>query len=241
MITIKTSPRNDDESRGESLACLVCIRIRYSKLNHFPVFSGMRHACGIGKEELLVVEKEESIDKTRNPNERDAEKVEVAAELVADETNFSEINELEQVRLAATETTDKLLRLAAEFENYKKRMERERSLALKYAEEQVFKELLPSIDNLERAIEQGQKAGNAGDLIAGVELTYKGLMSALEKFELLPMKSIGNPFDPNIHEALAMEASDEVDPNRVLREFEKGYMYKDRLLRPAKVVVAKKN
>lgn len=106
-----------------------------------------------------MVEKEESIDKTRNPNEQDAEKVEVAAELVADETNFSEINELEQVRLAATETTDKLLRLAAEFENYKKRMERERSLALKYAEEQVFKELLPSIDNLERAIEQGRKGG----------------------------------------------------------------------------------
>ena len=135
---------------------------------------------------------------------------------------------------------DKLMRLAAEFENYKKRMERDRGLALKYREEQVFKELLPCIDNLERAIVQGRKTGNSADLLAGVELTYKGLMTALEKFELLPMRSLGSPFDPNIHEALAMEETGEVDANCVVREFEKGYMYKDRLIRPAKVVVAKK-
>ncbi|MBU0966460.1 MAG: nucleotide exchange factor GrpE [Proteobacteria bacterium] len=200
----------------------------------------MRHAFGIGKEGL-VAEKEEIVDKIRNPDEQDAEKVEVAAELVAEGSDSTEIDELEQARLETAETADKLLRLAAEFENYRKRMERDRALALKYAEEQVFKELLPCIDNLERAIEQGRKTNNAGDLLAGVELTYKGLMTALEKFELVPMQSIGAPFDPNIHEALAMEASGEVDPNCVLREFEKGYKYKDRLIRPAKVVVAKKN
>jgi len=200
----------------------------------------MRHACGIGKEEL-VAEKEEIVDKIRNPDEQGAEKVEVAAELVAEGADSTEVNELEQARLAAAETADRLLRLAAEFENYRKRMERDRALALKYAEEQVFKELLPCIDNLERAIEQGRKTNNAGDLLAGVELTYKGLLTALEKFELVPLQSIGVPFDPNIHEALAMEASGEVDPNCVLREFEKGYRYKDRLIRPAKVVVAKKN
>jgi len=195
----------------------------------------MWHAFGIGKEEL-VAEKEEIVDRTLELDEQEAEKGEVA-----EKTNSTEIDELEQARLEAAETADKLLRLAAEFENYRKRMERDRALALKYAEEQVFKELLPCIDNLERAIEQGRKANNAGDLLAGVELTYKGLMTALEKFELVPMQSIGIPFDPNIHEALAMEVSGEVDPNCVLREFEKGYMYKDRLIRPAKVVVAKKN
>ncbi|MCK9295626.1 MAG: nucleotide exchange factor GrpE [Desulfobulbaceae bacterium] len=188
-----------------------------------------------------MAEKEEIVDKIRNPDEQGAEKVEVAAELVAEGADSTEVNELEQARLAAAETADRLLRLAAEFENYRKRMERDRALALKYAEEQVFKELLPCIDNLERAIEQGRKTNNAGDLLAGVELTYKGLLTALEKFELVPLQSIGVPFDPNIHEALAMEASGEVDPNCVLREFEKGYRYKDRLIRPAKVVVAKKN
>jgi molecular chaperone GrpE len=200
----------------------------------------MRHVFGIGKEEL-VAEKEEVVDRALDQDEQDLEKVEVAAEEVAEKTDTTEIDELAQARLAAAETADRLLRLAAEFENYKKRMERDRALALKYAEEQVFKELLPCIDNLERAIEQGRKTGNAGDLLAGVELTHKGLMSALEKFELVPMQSIGSPFDPNIHEALAMEVSSEVDANCVLREFEKGYRYKDRLIRPAKVVVAKKN
>ena len=185
-----------------------------------------------------MAEKEEGVDKTL---EHEAENVEAAVKEIAEETEINEAEELEQARRETAEVTDKLLRLAAEFENYKKRMERERALALKYAEEQVFKELLPSIDNLERAIEQGRKTDNASDLLAGVELTYKGLMTALEKFELIPLQSIGSPFDPNIHEALAMEETDEVDPNCVLREFEKGYMLKDRLIRPAKVVVAKKN
>lgn len=150
-------------------------------------------------------------------------------------------DELAQAKMQISELQDKLLRLAAEFENYRKRMERERSTSLKYAEESILKELLPFVDNLERAMEQGRRTHNADDLLAGVELTCKGLMSSLEKFAVSPLDSIGQPFDPNVHEALAMEASDEVAPNCVLREFEKGYMYKDRLIRPAKVVVAKKN
>ncbi|RJX32892.1 MAG: nucleotide exchange factor GrpE [Desulfurivibrio sp.] len=201
----------------------------------------MRHAFGRGKEEL-VAEKEEIVDRALDPDAQAAAQVEVAVEEGAGEKSESaEIDELAKARAETAEVTDKLLRLAAEFENYKKRMERERAISLKYAEEQVFKELLPSIDNLERAIEQGRKTDKAGDLLAGVELTYKGLLAALEKFELVPLQCIGAPFDPNIHEALAMEASGEVDANCVLREFEKGYMYKDRLIRPAKVVVAKKN
>jgi molecular chaperone GrpE len=209
--------------------------------------SGWRcHQCfGIRKEEL-VAEKVEIVDKALELEERktaeDAEKVDgiAAVDEAAVETESTEIDELEQVRVEAADTKDKLLRLAAEFENYKRRMERDRGLALKYREEQVLKELLPCIDNLERAIVQGRKTENAVDLLAGVELTYKGLMTALEKFELVPMKSVGSPFDPNIHEALAMEETDEAEPNSVVREFEKGYMYKDRLIRPAKVVVAKR-
>ncbi|MFZ5758457.1 MAG: nucleotide exchange factor GrpE [Thermodesulfobacteriota bacterium] len=162
-------------------------------------------------------------------------------QLPGGEPEESAADELAQARAQVTELQDKLLRLAAEFENYRKRMERDRSIALKYAEEPVLKELLPFIDNLERAIEQGRKTHNADDLLAGVELICKGLLTTLEKFSLAPLASIGQPFDPNIHEALAVEASSEVEPNCVLREFEKGYMYKDRLIRPAKVVVAKKD
>ncbi len=138
---------------------------------------------------------------------------------------------------------DKMLRTAAEFDNYKKRMERDRLSALKYASESVLREILPVVDNLERALAQGVVAGvdaqtSLASLLEGVQLTLKSLLAALEKFEVKPMDSIGKPFDPKIHEALVMEASDEVPASHVLSEFEKGYFYKDRLLRVAKVIVS---
>jgi molecular chaperone GrpE len=76
-------------------------------------------------------------------------------------------------------------------------------------------------------------------LLEGVELTRDGLVATLEKYGVKAIESIGQPFDPNIHEAIAMEETDEIAPNMVLREFQKGYVYKDRLLRPAKVIVSK--
>jgi len=134
---------------------------------------------------------------------------------------------------------DKLLRLAADFENYKKRMIRDREISFKYAEEALLKELLPSIDNLERALAHQNTGDEASAMREGVDLTLKALLAATAKFGLTAIASVGQPFDPNLHEALAMEASTEAPPQTVLREFEKGYYYKDRLLRAAKVVVAK--
>jgi molecular chaperone GrpE len=154
---------------------------------------------------------------------------------------------VEEKLLAAEEEIagfrDKMLRTAAEFDNYKKRMERDRLSALKYASESVLREILPVVDNLERALAQGVVASvdaqtNLASLLEGVQLTLKSLLAALEKFEVKPMNSIGKPFDPKIHEALVMEASDEVPASHVLSEFEKGYFYKDRLLRVAKVIVS---
>ncbi len=138
---------------------------------------------------------------------------------------------------------DQVLRVAAEFENYKKRMQRERSGLLKYAGENIFRELLPVVDNLERAIGQGIVDGvdseqNLAALLEGVQLTLKSLTGTLEKFEVKPIESIGEPFDPNVQEALTMEASDIVPANHVVSEFEKGYRYKDRLLRAARVIVS---
>lgn len=137
------------------------------------------------------------------------------------------------------ELQDKLLRMAAEFENYKKRMFREHETAFKYAEEGLLKELLPSLDNLERALAHQNGAGEVNSMREGVDLTLKALLAATAKFGLTPINSVGQPFDPNLHEALVMEASDTFPPQSVIREFEKGYFYKDRLLRAAKVVVAK--
>ncbi|MEW6594042.1 MAG: nucleotide exchange factor GrpE [Thermodesulfobacteriota bacterium] len=147
--------------------------------------------------------------------------------------------DLEKAREEAKDLQDRLLRLAAEFDNFKKRMQRERETALKYAEENLLRELLPSLDNLERAIEQGRASGEVAPLLEGVEMTLSGLGNALEKFGLKPVDGVGQPFDPNYHEALAMEASETMAPNTILQEYQKGYMFKDRLLRAAKVVVAK--
>ena len=146
---------------------------------------------------------------------------------------------LAEARHKLQESEDKVLRLAADFENTKKRLEREREISLKYAEENILKELLPGIDNIERAMDQGQEANNMESLLHGIELTRDGLLATLEKYGVKAIDSIGQPFDPNIHEALAMEETDAMAPNLVLREFQKGYVYRDRLLRPSKVVVSK--
>ncbi len=152
-------------------------------------------------------------------------------------------DELARCQADLAETRDRLLRLAAEFENYKKRMERERETLLKYAGENIFRELLATVDNLGRALEQGGSVqGDACQrleaMMAGVELTHKGLLAVLEKFGVAPVVCLGQPFDPNLHEALTMEGSAEIPANHVLREYATGYQLKERLLRAAKVVVS---
>ncbi len=146
---------------------------------------------------------------------------------------------LEEAMNKLQESEDKVLRLAADFENTKKRLEREREISLKYAEENILKELLPGIDNIERAMDLGKEANNIESLLEGVELTRNGLIATLEKYGVKAIDSEGQPFDPNIHEALAMEETSDMEPNMVLREFQRGYFYRDRLLRPSKVIVSK--
>ncbi len=146
--------------------------------------------------------------------------------------------QLNAARTEAHKLEDRVLRLAAEFENYKKRIQRERETSLKYAEENLLKELLSPLDNLERSIEQGRNAIDASILLEGVKMTHNGLIGALEKFGLKAMNSRGAVFDPNYHEALVMEVSPEVPANTIISEFQRGYFYKDRLLRAAKVVVS---
>jgi len=138
------------------------------------------------------------------------------------------------------ELEDKLLRMAAEQDNFKKRMQRERETALKYAEETILREILPSLDNLERAVDQCKCLPDAVALLNGVEMTCKGLLNTLERFGVKPLAGEGD-FDPNFHEAVATEASADVPENQILQEYQKGYMFKDRLIRAAKVVVSKGN
>lgn len=149
----------------------------------------------------------------------------------------------EELRAELQDAQDKVLRVAAEFENFKKRIEREQSKLSKYAGENILRELLPTLDNLGRAIEQGN-SGTGDDktklhsMLEGLDLTYKGLLATLEKFGVEPIESVGQPFNPDEQDALTMEASDTIPANHVLREFAPGYRFKDRVLRHAQVVVS---
>ena len=134
---------------------------------------------------------------------------------------------------------DKYMRLAAEFENYKRRAQRDQSDSIRYANESLLKNLLPTIDNLERAIKSGNDAGASGPLIEGVELTYKQFLETVGKLGVRQVSSAGETFDPNIHQAVAQVESDSAEPNTVVEEFQKGYFLHDRILRPAMVTVAK--
>lgn len=178
---------------------------------------------------------------------------EVAVELETDPQSPEEINEAEglgdvekelaDAQKELADLRDKMLRAAAENENFKKRVERERLASLKYAGETIFREILPVVDNLERAIDQGVIEGadaekNLVALLEGVQLTLKSVITTLAKFEVKPIDSVGKPFDPKHQEALTMAESDSVPANHVITEFEKGYNYKDKLLRAAKVVVS---
>lgn len=172
----------------------------------------------------------------------DQPEVEEAQEAVSEPEN-EELDELEVAQEELAKQKDQVLRIAAEFENYKKRMMREKNSAMKYAGEPILREMLPTLDNLERAIAQGQVEDveteqALSSLLEGVQLTLKSLVTSLEKFEVTAIESVGEPFDPVNQEALTMEASDTVPVNHVLNEFEKGYQYKDRLLRAAKVIVS---
>ena len=149
-------------------------------------------------------------------------------------------SELQELRDEVAELKDRMLRMAADFENRGKRMEREKQQAIEYAEESLLKDILPFIDNLERALAQDAGADDAAEkIMEGVRMTLDGLISTLSKRGLVPLDSVGGRFDPNLHEAMAIQpAGDGVEPQTVIEEYEKGYMFKERLLRAAKVVVA---
>lgn len=142
----------------------------------------------------------------------------------------------------AEENYNRLLRITAEFENYKKRMEREMNDFRKFANESLIKDILPIVDNLERALQipYGNNESAFNGMREGVQMTLKGLLESLEKFGVVPIDSLDKPFDPNFHQAVMQEESEGHPENTVAKEFQKGYMMNDRLLRPAMVVVSKK-
>ncbi len=137
------------------------------------------------------------------------------------------------------ELKDKYLRAYAEMENMKKRLEKEKADAIEYANESLLKEILPFIDNIERAIEHANENAKIEDFIKGIELTLDNLLKTLEKFGVKQISAKDQPFDPNFHEAMSVVETEDVEPNIVVEEMQKGYILKNRLLRPSLVTVSK--
>lgn len=156
---------------------------------------------------------------------------------------LSEIEQL-KVKLAekekeAEENYERTLRVQADLENYKKRVLRERADLFNYGHQDLIKELLPILDNLERAIENAEKSQDYPALIEGIELIGKQFVNCLEKFGVKSISSLGEKFDPSLQEAISQVESREHAPNTVIEEVQKGYLLKDRLLRPSLVIVSR--
>lgn len=134
---------------------------------------------------------------------------------------------------------ERFLRQVAELENFKKRTMRDKEDSIRFANEYLIKELLPMLDNLERAVAHAKGGGNGQPLVDGVEMVLKGFFDVLGKHGVTQISAAGQPFDPAKHEAMAQIETDAYAPNTVVEEHHKGYLFHDRLLRPALVSVAK--
>ncbi len=141
----------------------------------------------------------------------------------------------------AAENHDRLLRVCADFENYKKRAQRQMDDHRKYSNTELIKDLLPIIDNLERAVEAQKQIpeGSGACMAEGVEMTLNEIKNVLKKYDVTPVEANGKPFDPNYHEAMMQEDRPDLPENTVVNELQKGYLLHDRLIRPSMVVVSK--
>jgi molecular chaperone GrpE len=172
------------------------------------------------------------VDETGDVDESDEVSEEAAEEAVVEEA-LVPLAEFEAVSAERDQYLDSLRRLKAEFDNSRKRQERERARILESASEKLVQELLPVLDNLDRALE------SEGDIREGVRATRDQLADVLANEGLLPVASDGQPFDPNVHEAVMGQPSEDYEEGTVLQTFQRGYLLNGRAIRPAKVVVAK--
>lgn len=171
-------------------------------------------------------------DEELNPNtfnNLDAETVESCP--ASSEVSTAKDDELKSLN-------DKYLRLAAEFDNYKRLAQRDQRDQIRFGNEQLLKELLPVVDNLERAIKAAQGGKSTDGLVKGVDLTLKQLQGVLGKFGVQSIPTMGQPFDPSGHQAVASVPSTQVPDKHVVEEFQRGYRLHDRILRPAMVTVS---
>lgn len=170
-------------------------------------------------------------------NEAQSKPQESSDEQKADENGSR--TELDKVRAERDDYLNLLKRTKADFENYQKRMQKERQQERQYMYGPLLFDLLPILDNLQRAIDAATQAGETSSLVDGVVLVQKQFLDLLKRYQVHPIEAEGKPFDPHLHQAMMQQPSAEHEPNTVIQVIEQGYTTHDRVLRPAKVIVSR--
>ena len=193
-----------------------------------------------------MADKDEPIDKIkseeppREKNETQKSKKEKKKTSSKKDACKKEKSELDALKEELDAEKDRVLRLSAEFENYKKRSSKEMSDFKKFANESLFRQLLTVVDNIERAISSSKDGEpDVATLLAGVEMTHKEILKFLTTFNVKPVEAQGKAFDPAFHQAVTQQESEDHPENTVMAELQKGYLFHDRLIRPSMVVVSK--
>lgn len=163
---------------------------------------------------------------------------EIPAETVENEENINE--EAQKLSAELADLNQKFLRVAADFENYKRRTTQEKNELLSYSNAKLVSDLLPIIDNFQLALKNSSDNEEVKSFLKGVEMIYTQLMGVLEGAGLKVIETVGQPFDPNKHEAIMQVADDSVDDDTVVEEVRCGYQFKDKVLRPSMVKVSTK-
>jgi molecular chaperone GrpE len=187
-----------------------------------------------------LVLKEKKQTKKTEQDDSPQKDVPEAKDPKASDTGTEKKDEIQELKDRVAAEKDRALRLSAEFENYKKRTQREINDFKKFANESIFRQLLSVVDNLERAIKAAEENSEESALFEGVKLTHKEMIKLFETFNVKPVKAEKEPFDPNFHQAVTQEENDEFPDNTITTVLQKGYLLQDRLIRPAMVVVSKK-
>lgn len=190
-------------------------------------------------------EMDEEQKKAEDPKDQDTESTKKGREKKVqrlEEMNKQELlKRLKDTEEKSQENYDLYMRTYAEMENIKKRGIKEREELTKYANESFIKEILPVIDNLQKAISHAQNDRNSSGLLEGIQLTLDGLMKTLEKAGVKEVEAEGKPFDPSFHEAISQQIDDRVAPGHVIMELQKGYLLNGRLIRPSMVIISQGN
>lgn len=173
-----------------------------------------------------------------NAQQTGGEEIERSLETITVDDVKSLIQTLQTLQTERNELYDRCVRSQAEFENYRKRLQKETEQERLYATLPLVRSLLPGLDNLQRAIAAAQTSGDTSQMIQGVELVLKDFQSVLEKSGVTPIAALGEHFDPNLHEALQQIPSPDHEPWTVIQELERGYLMHDRVVRPSRVIVA---